>query len=34
MDVKLIGDKRDVNRTVCMKQNTEIQTRYWPKGKV
>ena len=34
MDVQFIGDKRDVNRTFCMIQNTGKQTRYWPKGKV
>jgi hypothetical protein len=25
---------RDVNRTFCMKQNSGIQARFWPKGKV
>ena len=25
---------RDVNRTFCMKQNTGIQARFWPKGKI
>ena len=34
MDVTLVGDKKDVNRKFCMKQNTGTQTRYWPKGKV
>ena len=34
MDVTLVGDKKDVNRTFCMKQNTGTQTRFWPKGKV
>ena len=34
MDVTLVGNKKDVNRTFCMKQNTGTQTRFWPKGKV
>ena len=34
MDVRLVGDKKDVNRTFCMQQNTGTQTRFWPKGKV
>ena len=34
MDVTLVGDKKDVNRTFCMKQNTGIDARFWPKGKV
>jgi hypothetical protein len=27
-------NNRDVNRTFCMKQNTGIDARFWPKGKV
>ena len=36
MDVKFIGDKRDVKRTFCMKENAAIETRFCPfiKGKV
>ena len=34
MDVTLVGNKKDVNRTFCMKQNTGTQIRYWPRGKV
>jgi hypothetical protein len=34
MDVTLVHNKKDVNRTFCMKQNTGTQTRFWPKGKV
>ena len=34
MDVTLVGNKKDVNRTFCMKQNTGIQARFWPKGKI
>ena len=34
MDVTLVGDKIDVNRTFCMKQNTRIDARFWPKGKI
>ena len=33
MDVTLVGDKKDVNRTFCMRKNTVTQTKYWPKGK-
>jgi hypothetical protein len=33
MDVPLIVNG-DVIRTFCMKQNTGIETRFWPKGKV
>ena len=34
MSVKLIGDKKDINRTFCMKENIGNQTTDWPKGKI
>ena len=34
MDVTLVGVRKNVNRTFCMKQNTGIDARFWPKGKV
>jgi hypothetical protein len=33
MDVTLVGRKKDVNRTFCMKRNTAMEARFWPKGK-
>jgi hypothetical protein len=34
MRVTLVGNKKDVNKTFCTKQNTGIDARIWPKGKV
>ncbi|XP_028399576.1 uncharacterized protein LOC114522985 isoform X2 [Dendronephthya gigantea] len=33
-DIKIIGEKRDINRTFCMKQNSgRVQNVFWPSGK-
>ena len=34
MDVELIENGRNLNRTFCMKENTGIEPRFWPKGNV
>ena len=33
MDVTLIGNKKDINRTFCMMQNSGTQTKHWPNGR-
>lgn len=34
-DIQIIGPRRDINRTFCMKQNSSrVRTGSWPDGKI